>query len=85
MAGSVIGVLFGLFLLFLVGQAFWRQIRFLLSIGLRMVLGGLFLFLVNCCAGSMGFTFGINPASIITLGLLVFPGFLLLAALKFLV
>ena len=85
MAGTVIGVLFGLFLLFVVGQAFWKQIRFLISIGLRMVLGGLFLLLVNYCAGSMGFTLGVNPASIITLGLLGFPGFLLLAALKFLV
>ncbi len=85
MAGSVIGVLFGLFLLFLVGQAFWRQIRFLLYIGVRMVLGGLFLFLVNFYAGSMGFTLGVNPASIITLGLLGFPGFLLLTALKFVV
>ncbi|HHY39773.1 MAG TPA: SigmaK-factor processing regulatory BofA [Syntrophaceticus sp.] len=85
MAGSVIGVLFGLFLLFLVGQAFWKQIRFLLTVGLRMVLGGLFLLLVNYCAGPMGFTIGVNPASILTLGLLGFPGFLLLAALKFLV
>jgi len=83
MAGTVIGVLFGLFLLFLVGHAFWKQIRFLLSIGLRLVLGGMFLYLVNYCAGPMGFTIGINPASIITLGLLGFPGFLLLAALKF--
>ncbi len=85
MAGTVIGVLFGLFLLFLVGQAFWKQIRFLLSIGVRMILGGLFLLLVNYCAGPVGFTLGINPASIITLGLLGLPGFLLLVALKFLV
>jgi len=85
MAGTVIGVLFGLFLLFVVGQAFWKQIRFLISIGLRMVLGGLFLLLVNYCAGPVGFTLGINPASIITLGLLGLPGFLLLVALKFLV
>jgi inhibitor of the pro-sigma K processing machinery len=85
MAGTILGVLFGLFLLFLVGQAFWKPIRFLFSILARVILGGTLLFFVNFCAGPLGFTLGINPASLLTVGLLGLPGLVLLAALKFLV
>lgn len=82
MVGTILGVLFGLFLLFLVGQAFWKPLRMLLYTGLRLILGGIFLVLVNFTAGSLGFSLGVNPASALTVGLLGLPGFLLLIALK---
>ncbi len=82
MVGTILGALFGLFLLFLVGQALWKPLRVILYIGLRLILGGLFLVLVNLSAGSLGFLLGVNPASALSVGLLGLPGFLLLVALK---
>jgi len=82
MTGTVLGVLFGLFLLFLVGHALWGPLYFLLWLGLRLILGGLVLFLVNLFAGNWGWYFCVNPASSIIVGLLGLPGFLLLAVLK---
>lgn len=82
MVGTILGALFGLFLLFLVGQALWKPLRVILYMGLRLILGGLFLVLVNLSAGSLGFLLGVNPASALSVGLLGLPGFLLLVALK---
>jgi len=82
MAGKILGVLFGIFLLFLVGQAFWKPLRLVLYMGLRLILGGIFLVLVNFAAAPLGFSLGVNPASAFTVGLLGLPGFLLLIALK---
>lgn len=84
MMGTVLGVLFGLFLLFLVGQALWGPLRFLLRVGLRFLLGGAALFLFNLCAGAWGWTFAVNPLSALAVGALGLPGFLLLGALKLL-
>lgn len=82
MVGTILGVLFALFLLFLVGQAFWKPLRIILLMALRVVLGGLFLVLVNFIAGPLGFFLGVNPASALTVGLLGLPGLLFLIALK---
>ncbi|MDH7578346.1 MAG: pro-sigmaK processing inhibitor BofA family protein [Bacillota bacterium] len=82
MTGTILGVLFGLFLLFLVGQALWGPLRLLLRMGLRFLLGGAVLYLFNLIAGTWGWSFGINPLSAFAVGLLGFPGFLLLGALK---
>lgn len=82
MIGTVLGVLFGIFLLFLVGHALWGSLRFFLNLGLRFVLGGVVLLVVNTCTGSWGWQLGVNPVSSIVVGLLGLPGFLLLAALK---
>lgn len=82
MIGTVLGVLFGLFLLFLVGHALWGSLRFLLGLGLRFVLGGVVLFIANLCTGIWGWQLGVNPISSIIVGLLGLPGFLLLVALR---
>ncbi len=82
MIGSILGVLFGIFLLFLVGQALWGPLRLLLSLGLRLLLGGLVLLLLNACTGAFGWTLGLNPVSAAAVGLLGLPGLLLLVALK---
>jgi len=82
MVGTILGALFGLFLLFLVGQAFWKPLRILLYMGLRLILGCIFLVFVNFATGSLGFSLGVNPASAMTVGFLGLPGLLLLIALK---
>jgi inhibitor of the pro-sigma K processing machinery len=79
MASTVFGVLFIILLLFIVGQVFWKPLAILFKIGLRLILGGLFLFLVNLVPN---FSLGVNLASALTVGLLGLPGFLLLIALK---
>lgn len=83
MTGTILGLLFGLFLLFLVGQALWGPLRFLLKIAVRFALGGLALFLVNFCTAFWGWHFGVNALSAFTVGILGFPGFLLLGLLKY--
>jgi inhibitor of the pro-sigma K processing machinery len=79
MASTVFGVLFIILLLFIVGQVFWKPLAILFKIGLRLILGGLFLFLVNLVPN---LSLGVNLASALTVGLLGLPGFLLLIALK---
>ncbi|MDD2556560.1 MAG: pro-sigmaK processing inhibitor BofA family protein [Syntrophaceticus sp.] len=79
MVGTILGVLFILLLLFFVGQAFWKPLGLFFKIGLRLILGGLFLFLVNFIPN---FFLGVNLVSALTVGVLGLPGFLLLFALK---
>ncbi len=82
MTETILGALCVIFLLFLMGQALWGPMRFCLRIGLRFLLGGILLFVFNLCAHAWGWSFGINPLSAFTVGVLGFPGFVLLGALK---
>ncbi|HAA89731.1 MAG: Pro-sigmaK processing inhibitor [Thermoanaerobacterales bacterium 50_218] len=81
--GVVFGVLFCLFLLFLVGQVFWVPLKILLRLGYRVFLGGFLLFLLNLVTAYWNWGIGINFWSALTVGLLGFPGILLLAAFKY--
>jgi inhibitor of the pro-sigma K processing machinery len=82
MIGTVLGALFAVFLIFLVGQALWGPLRFLLRLLFRVALGGLALFLINLGAAPLGWSLGLNPASATLVGLLGLPGLLLLGAFK---
>lgn len=82
MVGTILGALFTIFLIFLVGQALWGPLRVLLRLLLRTALGGLALFLINLAAASSGWGFGLNPASAAVVGVLGAPGLLLLGAFK---
>lgn len=82
MMGTILGLLFGLLLLLLVGHALWGPLRFLILIGLRLLLGGLVLFCVNFCLSFCGLNIGINLLSALTVGILGFPGLMLLGALS---
>lgn len=82
MTGAVLGALFGLFLLFLMGQALWGPLRFLLKAALRLALGGLLLFLINSIAAAWGWGLSINPLSAFVAGFLGLPGVAMLALLK---
>lgn len=82
MAGTILGVLFAIFLIFLVGQALWGPLRIILRLLFRAALGGLALFLINLAASSWGWSIGLNPASAALVGLMGLPGLLLLGAFK---
>lgn len=82
MTGIILGALFGLFLLFLVGQALWGPFRFILKLGFRFAIGGLALYAINICTAFWGWSIAVNPLSIMLVGLLGLPGVLLLSALK---
>ncbi len=83
--GAILGVLFGLLLLFLVGQAFWKPLRIIIYLGARGVLGAVALLMVNLIAGLLNLcslTIGVNVLSALAVGFLGLPGYLLLMALK---
>ncbi|MGB9793256.1 MAG: pro-sigmaK processing inhibitor BofA family protein [Thermacetogeniaceae bacterium] len=82
MTGAVLGALFGLFLVFLMGQALWGPLRFLLKTAVRIALGGLLLFVVDAFAAAWGWSLSINPVSAFVAGFLGIPGVVLLALLK---
>lgn len=82
LVGTVLGVLFAIFLIFLVGQALWGPLKLLLRLLLRTALGGLALFLINLAVASSGWVLGLNPASAAVVGVLGMPGLLLLGAFK---
>lgn len=83
MIGTIFGLLFSLFLLFIVGQALWGPLRFLSRLGLHFLLGAATIFLVNLAAGWWGCSIGLNLFSAFTVGVLGAPGLALLLALKF--
>ncbi len=82
MTGAVLGALFGLFLLFLMGQALWGPLRFLLRAAVRLALGGLLLYFVNFLAACWGWGLSVNPLSAFVAGFLGLPGVVVLALLK---
>lgn len=82
MAGTILGALFAVFLIFLMGQALWGPLRILLRLLFRAALGGLALFLIDLAASSWGWSLGLNPASAALVGVLGLPGLLLLGAFK---
>jgi inhibitor of the pro-sigma K processing machinery len=84
LVGTILGVLFAIFLIFLVGQALWGPLRLLLRLLFRVALGGLALVLINLAAYSSGWSLGLNPASAALVGVLGVPGLLLLGAFKLL-
>lgn len=73
----IIGLM-GLLGLYLVGTVLFRPLRFLVRVGAYMLLGGGVLFVINALFGYWGFHIAINPATLLTAGLLQFPGIALL-------
>ncbi len=61
MVGTILGALFAVFLLFLVGQALWGPLRFLLRLLLRAAMGGLALFLIDSGSPALGLELGAQP------------------------
>lgn len=78
----LISVLFGLLLLFLGGHALFFPLKLAFKLGMRFLMGGLLLFLLNFIAAGWGWNIGVNIGSILIVGFLGFPGILFLVALK---
>ncbi len=78
----VIVALAGLFGLYLVGSAIFRPLRFLIRLAAWALLGVVLLAAINALFGQFGFHIAINPATILTAGLLQLPGVVLLVLLN---
>jgi len=72
----------GLFGLYLVGSVLFRPLRFLIRLAAWALVGALLLAAINALFGQYGFHVAINPAPILTAGLLQLPGLVLLVLLN---
>lgn len=79
----VIVALAGLFGLYLVGSVLFRPLRFLIRLAAWALVGALLLAAINALFGQYGFHIAINPATILTAGLLQLPGLVLLVLLNY--
>lgn len=78
----VIVALAGLFGFYLVGSVLFRPLRFLIRLAAWALAGGVLLAAINALAGQSGFHIAINPATILTAGILQLPGVVLLVLLN---
>ncbi len=63
------------------GGALWRPLRWPGWVASRAVVGGATLWLANVVGAYLGFSLTVNPLTALVVGLLGFPGLLLVAAL----
>lgn len=77
----IVGVCAGVLLI----GAMRRRVEWLLNFVLRVVLGTLAIFLINICLEKLGMTSGVglNPITVLTSGLLGFPGLAMLYGIYF--
>lgn len=77
----IVGVCAGVLLF----GAMRRRLEWLLNFVLRAVLGTLAIFLINACMERFGMTSGVglNPVTVLTSGLLGFPGLAMLYGIHF--
>ncbi|MBO8127835.1 MAG: pro-sigmaK processing inhibitor BofA family protein [Peptococcaceae bacterium] len=78
----VLLALMGLLGLYLVATFFITPFKYLCRLVGYMVLGTVFLFLVNLGGSVFGFHIAINPITVLTAGILQVPGVVLLILLK---
>ena len=72
----------GLFGIYLVGTVLFRPLRFLIRLAAWALVGGVLLAAINTVFGQFGFHIAINPATILTAGILQLPGVVLLVLLN---
>lgn len=73
----------GLLGLYLVGTVLFRPLRFLIRLAAWALLGGVLLVAINTVFGHFGFHIAINPATILTAGILQLPGVVLLVLVNY--
>ena len=78
----VVVALAGLFGFYLLGSVLFRPLRFLIRVAAWSLVGGALLAVINALFGQFGFHIAINPATILTAGLLQLPGVALLVLLN---
>lgn len=72
----------GLFGIYLLGTVIVRPLKFLIRLAAWALLGGVLLAAINTVFGQFGFHIAINPATILTAGILQLPGVVLLVLLN---
>lgn len=75
----------GLLGLYLVGTVLFRPLRLLIRLAAWAMLGGFLLVAINTVFGHFGFHIAINPATILTAGVLQLPGVVLLVMINYLI
>lgn len=73
----------GLLGLYLVGTVLFRPLKFLIRLAAWAMLGGVLLMAINAVFGHFGFHIAINPATILTAGILQLPGVVLLVLVHY--
>jgi len=82
--GVLIAYIIGIIILFLLGRMFSVNLKQVLKILFRVLLGGIVVFIINIIGGYAGFKIPLNILSAAIVGFLGLPGIALLAALKLL-
>ena len=76
---------FALLILFLVSRVFFKPLRFVIKIGVNVVLGALIIWVLNMVGAPIGLELPLNVVTAVTAGFLGLPGTVLLLALHALV
>lgn len=79
----VLSGLIGLLFLYFLGTVFVQPLRFLLRLATCVLVGGVLLAVINFVFGYYGLHIAINPVTILTAGILQFPGVILLVLINY--
>jgi inhibitor of the pro-sigma K processing machinery len=80
--GTLVAYLFVLILIIILLTILATPIKWLIKVLISSGVGAIALIAFNFISHYIGFSIGINPASILTIGILGIPGFILLIFLK---
>ena len=83
--GETLAIAGGIFLLWLVIKIFTKPMKLIFKLVLNTGIGFLALYLVNLFGGGLGISLGMNWVNALTVGVLGFPGLVLLLLLKYLI
>jgi len=82
---TVVAYLFGLFLLYILMRLLYVPLKFVLTLVVNGVIGGLLLVVFNILGSLFGISIGINLVTAVIAGFLGIPGILLMIILKYFV
>ena len=83
--GQTLAIAGGIFLLWLVIKIFTKPMKLIFKLILNTGIGFLALWLVNFFGDAFGISLGLNWVNALTVGVLGFPGLVLLLLLKYLI
>jgi inhibitor of the pro-sigma K processing machinery len=84
-AGLVVGYLFVLIFLYVLGNSYWRPLLFLYRFFLKSAVGALLVYLFNSGTAQWNLEIPLNPFNALIVGFLGFPGMFLLILAKYVV
>lgn len=68
---------------FIMGPVFIKPLKLLFRLGIYFLIGGILLFVLNLILNQLGLRVAVNPATLLTAGVLQLPGMILLAVLGY--